>query len=226
MSAPPSTYQANLSRREEMAVSGAALSNAPWKLAGATGVIVAAADIVAHLIFFHLEFLNPVALGVAAFFAVAGAGALVRSRNSRALRWARSRPWRFAVHAGSRRRHHRVRPGRASPAAVSPAASFTRSGTARWPSVPPGWSARSSGRAATSEPDPGQALIEPAARPSRRSAAAAAACRLRGRGSRARLPGQPRARGARTRRAAAEARRGRPARHQAARCSPNRAAAR
>ncbi len=101
MSASPSTYQANLSRREEMAVSGAAMSNAPWKLAGATGVIVTAADIVAHLIFFHLEFLNPVALGVAAFFAVAGAGALVRSRNSRAVRWARSRPWRFAVMPGA-----------------------------------------------------------------------------------------------------------------------------
>jgi len=40
MSAPPSTYQANLNRREEIAVSGAALSEAPWKLAGATGVVV------------------------------------------------------------------------------------------------------------------------------------------------------------------------------------------
>lgn len=101
MSASPSTYQADLSRREEMAVSGTVMSNAPWKIAGAAGVIVTAADIVAHLIFFHLEFLNPAALGVAAFFAVAGAGALVRSRNSRAVRWARSRPWRFAVLPGA-----------------------------------------------------------------------------------------------------------------------------
>jgi hypothetical protein len=36
-----------------------------------------------------------------AFWAVAGAGALVRSRHSRALRWARSRPWRFAVLPGA-----------------------------------------------------------------------------------------------------------------------------
>ncbi len=101
MSAPPSTYQADLSRREEMAVSGAAMSDAPWKLAGTAGVIVTAADMVAHLIFFHLEFLTPVSLGIAAFFAVAGAGALVRSRHSRALRWARNRPWRFAVMPGA-----------------------------------------------------------------------------------------------------------------------------
>lgn len=101
MSAPPSTYQANLSRREEMAVSGAAMSEAPWKLAGAAGAVVAGGDMLAHLLFFHLEFLTPVSLGVAAFFAVAGAGALVRARNSRALRWARSRPWRFAVMPGA-----------------------------------------------------------------------------------------------------------------------------
>lgn len=101
MSAPPSTYQANLSRREELAVSGAALSQAPWKLAGATGVVVVAADMLAHLVFFHLEVFAPLTWGIAAFFAVAGAGALVRSRHSRALRWARSRPWRFAAVPGT-----------------------------------------------------------------------------------------------------------------------------
>jgi hypothetical protein len=101
MSAPPSTYQANLSRKEEVAVSGAALSEAPWALAGTGGAVVAAGDLIAHLIFFHLEFLTPISMGVAAFFAIAGAGALVRTRNSRALRWARSRPWRFAVMPGA-----------------------------------------------------------------------------------------------------------------------------
>ena len=100
MSAPPSTQQPNLSRREEMAVSGAALSDAPWKLATATGAAVTGADILAHLVFLHLELFTPLSLGVAAFFAVAGAGALVRSRHTRALRWARSRPWRFAVMPG------------------------------------------------------------------------------------------------------------------------------
>src|SRR5215469_1861909 len=105
MSAPPSTYQANLSRREEMAVSGAAMSEAPWKLAGATGVVVAGADLmlhlVTHLFSFRLEWATALSMGVVAFFAVAGAGALVRSRHTRALRWARSRPWRFAVAPGA-----------------------------------------------------------------------------------------------------------------------------
>lgn len=105
MSAPPSTYQANLSPREEMAVTGAALSEAPWKLAGAAGVVVAGADLVTHLAFhllsFRLEWATSLSMGVVAFFAVAGAGALVRSRKSRALRWARSRPWRFAAAPGA-----------------------------------------------------------------------------------------------------------------------------
>jgi hypothetical protein len=100
MSAPPSTYQTSLNHREEIAVSGAALSEAPWKLAGAAGVVVAGADVLMHLAFFHPELFGPLSLGAVAFFAVAGAGALVRSRHTRALRWARSRPWRFAVMPG------------------------------------------------------------------------------------------------------------------------------
>jgi hypothetical protein len=99
MSAPPSTYQSNLSRREEMAVTGAALSEAPWKLAGVAGVAATGADMLLHLPF-HPELFTPLSMGAVAFFAVAGAGALVRSRHTRALRWARSRPWRFAVMPG------------------------------------------------------------------------------------------------------------------------------
>jgi hypothetical protein len=105
MSAPPSTYKGDLNRREEMAVSGAALSEAPWKLAGATGLVVAGADLLTHLAFhllsFRLEWAAAISMGIVAFWAVAGAGALVRSRKSRALRWARSRPWRFAVLPGA-----------------------------------------------------------------------------------------------------------------------------
>jgi hypothetical protein len=105
MSAPPSTHQTDLNRREEIAVSGAALSEAPWKLAGATGVVVAGADLLTHLAFhllsFRLEWATAISMGIVAFWAVAGAGALVRSRKSRALRWARSRPWRFAVVPGA-----------------------------------------------------------------------------------------------------------------------------
>jgi hypothetical protein len=105
MSAPPSTHESSLTRREEIAVSGAALSEAPWKLAGATGIAVAGADLLTHLalhlLSFRLEWAASLSMGLVAFFAVAGAGALVRGRRSRALRWARSRPWRFAVVPGA-----------------------------------------------------------------------------------------------------------------------------
>jgi hypothetical protein len=102
MSAPISTSEPTLSRREELAVSGAALSDAPWKLAGAAGIVVAGADLALHLVTLHLAWAAALSMGAVAFFAVAGAGALVRSRrSSRALRWARSRPWRFAVMPGA-----------------------------------------------------------------------------------------------------------------------------
>ena len=57
MSAPTHNEQ-DLSRREEMSISGAAMSGAPWG---------------------------------------AAAGALFRAKPSRAIRWARNNPWRFAV---------------------------------------------------------------------------------------------------------------------------------
>jgi hypothetical protein len=101
MSAPPSTPESTLTRREEFAVSGAALSDAPWKLAGAAGIVVAGADLALHLVTLHLAWAAALSMGAVAFFAVAGAGALIRSRRSRALRWARSRPWRFALMPGA-----------------------------------------------------------------------------------------------------------------------------
>lgn len=101
MSAPPSTYQTNLSRREEMAVSGAVLSDAPWKLAGGAGIVVAGADLMLHLFALHLAWATALSMGSVAFFTVAGAGALVRSRRSRALRWVRRQPWRYAVLPGA-----------------------------------------------------------------------------------------------------------------------------
>jgi hypothetical protein len=101
MSAPPSTYQTNLSHREEVAVSGAVLSDAPWKLAGATGLVVAGGDLLLHLFALHLAWATALSMGSVAFFTVAGAGALIRSRRSRALRWARSQPWRYAAVPGA-----------------------------------------------------------------------------------------------------------------------------
>jgi hypothetical protein len=105
MSTPTRNYEQvredqGLTRRDEMAVSSAVLSEAPWALAGAAGVAVAAGDVVLHALTWHLAIASPLALGAVAFFAVAGAGALLRARHSRALRWAQRNPWRFALLPG------------------------------------------------------------------------------------------------------------------------------
>jgi len=89
-----------LSRREELAVSGAALSGAPWGAAVATGGVAAVADLGLHLITGNLGLSmlsSPFAFGAMVFFAVAAGGALLRSRPSRALQWARRNPWKFAL---------------------------------------------------------------------------------------------------------------------------------
>jgi hypothetical protein len=100
MSAPTHNEQ-DLSRREEMSISGAAMSAAPWRTAAVTGGVVVVGDLGLHLI--HSLSLGAsalsgsVALGALAFFVVAAVGALWRARPSRAIRWARTHPWRFAV---------------------------------------------------------------------------------------------------------------------------------
>ncbi len=89
-----------LSRRDEMAVSGAALSGAPWSAATVTGGVVAAGDLGLNLIGGHIGLTmlsGPLSLGIVAFLAVAGSGALLRARRTRALAWARNNPWRFAL---------------------------------------------------------------------------------------------------------------------------------
>jgi hypothetical protein len=99
MSASTGTDQ-DLSRREEMTVSSAAMSAAPWGAAAVTGGVVAAGDLGLHVIGSGLglsALSGSVAMGAVAFFVVAAAGALWRARPSRAIRWARSNPWRFAV---------------------------------------------------------------------------------------------------------------------------------
>src|SRR6266700_1488495 len=99
MSASTPTDQ-DLSRREEMTVSSAAMSAAPWGAAVVTGGVVAVGDLGLHLIGAGLGLSavsGSVAMGAVAFFVVAAAGALWRARPSRAIRWARSNPWRFAV---------------------------------------------------------------------------------------------------------------------------------
>jgi len=99
MSAPTGSEQ-ELSRREEMSISGAAMSGAPWGAAVVTGGVVAVGDLGLHLLGSGLSvgaLSGSLALGAVAFFVVAAAGALWRARPSRAIRWARSNPWRFAV---------------------------------------------------------------------------------------------------------------------------------
>jgi hypothetical protein len=101
MSAPTHNEQ-DLSRREELSVSGAAMSGAPWGAAVVTGGVVAVGDLGLHLIGsglgLHLSALSgSLAMGAVAFFVVAAAGALWRAPPSPAIRWARSNPWRFAV---------------------------------------------------------------------------------------------------------------------------------
>ena len=90
----------DLSRREEITVSGAAMSGAPWAAATVTGGVVAVGDLGLHLIGAGLGMGavgGSLSMGAVAFFVVAAAGALWRARPSRAIRWARSNPWRFAV---------------------------------------------------------------------------------------------------------------------------------
>ncbi len=100
MSTPTRSDQ-DLSRREEMTISGSAMSGAPWGAAVLTGGIVAAGDLGLHAVTGALPGMaalsGSLSLGAVAFFVVAAAGALWRSRPGRAVRWARSNPWRFAV---------------------------------------------------------------------------------------------------------------------------------
>ena len=102
MSVPTHSEQ-DVSRREEMSISGAAMSGAPWGAAVVTGGVVAAGDLGLHIIGSGFSGLGlsslsgSLAIGAVAFFVVAAAGALWRAKPSRAIRWARSNPWRFAV---------------------------------------------------------------------------------------------------------------------------------
>src|SRR5579859_8245720 len=90
MSAPTHSEQ-DLSRREGLSVSGAAMSGAPWGAAVVTGGVVAVGDLGLHLIGsglgLHLSSLSgSLAMGAVAFFVVAAAGALWRGRARRAPR--------------------------------------------------------------------------------------------------------------------------------------------
>jgi len=100
MSAPTRKDEQGLTRRDELAVSGAAMSQAPWAAAGAAGAVVTGGDLVLHLLTANLGLTSSLSAGSVAFFAVAAGGAVLSSRSGRAMRWARQNPWRFAVLPG------------------------------------------------------------------------------------------------------------------------------
>src|SRR6266851_3791617 len=101
MSTPLRNNQQGLSRKEEMTVSTAAMADVSWGVAGAAGAVVTGADLVLHLVGGHLALGSSLSAGTVALFAVAGGSVVVRNRASRAARWARSNPWRFAVLPGA-----------------------------------------------------------------------------------------------------------------------------
>ena len=83
-----------------MSVSGSVMSEAPLGAAAVTGAAVAVADLGLHVVggtFGIAAMSGSVAAGAAVFLIVAAAGALWRAKSSRAARWARSNPWRFAI---------------------------------------------------------------------------------------------------------------------------------
>src|SRR6201992_1011214 len=104
MNTSPQRSEPDLDRREKMSVSGQAMSQAPWTGAAVTGGVVALGDFGWHVIAGHFGLgglSHALALGVLAFMVVAASGALLRERSTRAIRWARANPWRFALLPGA-----------------------------------------------------------------------------------------------------------------------------
>ena len=103
MSTSTQMNEPGLNRREEMSVSGAAMSQAPWTGAAVTAGVVTLGDFGWHVIGGHFGLggiSDALSLGVIAFLVVAASGALLRDRAGRSIRWARANPWRFALLPG------------------------------------------------------------------------------------------------------------------------------
>src|SRR5260370_32783904 len=100
MSAPPRNQEPGLNRRDEMAVSSAAMSAAPWSMAGAAGAVVTGADLVLHLTGGHPRLTSSLSAGAVAFFALAGGGAGLRSSSGPAMRRAPTNPGRVPTPPG------------------------------------------------------------------------------------------------------------------------------
>lgn len=92
-----------LTRRDEMALSGAALRGAPWKAAIAAGLLLGAGDILLDLISGDVDLSGSTGFGIALFTLIAAIGSVARPhRGDRVTRearaWARRHPWRFALY--------------------------------------------------------------------------------------------------------------------------------
>jgi hypothetical protein len=92
-----------LTRRDEMALSGAALRGAPWKAAGITGALVAGVDVLFDLIGGDVDLSWSVGMGIGLFTLIAAIGAVARpDRGDRvtqkARAWSLRHPWRFALY--------------------------------------------------------------------------------------------------------------------------------
>ena len=101
MTTPLRNDEQRLSKREELTVSSAAMADVPWAVAGAAGAVVTGADLLFHLIGGHLALSSSLSAGTVAAFTVAGGSVVIRRNASRAARWARNHPWRFAVVPGA-----------------------------------------------------------------------------------------------------------------------------
>jgi hypothetical protein len=108
MPAPTRKDVPGLTRRDEMAVSGAAMSKAPWAVAGAAGVIVTGGDLVLHLLTAHLAVTSSLSAGAVAFFAVAGGGVARSDAPGRHLLGALA--WRDCLRLDRRGGLHREHP--------------------------------------------------------------------------------------------------------------------
>lgn len=95
-----------LTRTDEMSLSGAALRGAPWRAAAITGGLVAAANIFLGVILpGPADVTWALCTGITLFALVAGVGAVSRPDRGdrvtqRARRWALRHPWRFALYPG------------------------------------------------------------------------------------------------------------------------------
>ena len=91
-----------ITRRDEVSLSGAALRGAPWKAAAVGGGAVAAASFGTGLITGGADLSGALGLGIALFTLIAAIGAVVKPYEGdrvtrQARQWGLRHPWRFAL---------------------------------------------------------------------------------------------------------------------------------